>query len=403
MYFDLISAYSCRISWVSSTEKVETIECFRDGFYQSAKFENDDVSIVVVNLEPGLEYNVKVTAGDKCITDTFKTCTEDKPCLENLYNGLKNKDGKVNTTSLNKKVHDIFVENFSNVVASGDSILANVSVNGVSKEIETVAVRDGDKIDVESQSVFLPFSKENTSFMQTATLVKNNEEAVLSYDREDDAFGYGGEMYRVGDKFEMFGQMVTVGYGSIVLIFSDTVAKTWGFTQGRAEAVVAGTAGSSFTSNVTAQVFNSLMEYEVDVSSGSTYQSAWAVDSTNDTVDEVTRVVSTINADGRDALISIGVRHTDADDNVFIEPTIQSAYDYTSISAQDDDDATRSAVFRSTGLQFDNDDSAVYFGASQQFRLKFTEEEVGVTPDTLKIEYFDGSDYVAKAEFTAGS
>ena len=45
MYFDLISAYSCRISWVSSTEKVEKIECFRDGFYQSAKFENDDVSV----------------------------------------------------------------------------------------------------------------------------------------------------------------------------------------------------------------------------------------------------------------------------------------------------------------------------------------------------------------------
>lgn len=403
MYFDLISAYSCRISWVSSTEKVEKIECFRDGFYQSAKFENDDVSVVIVNLEPGLKYTVKVSAGDKCITNTFETCSEEEPHLENLYSGLKNKDGQVNTTSLNKKVHDIFVENFSNVVTSGDSILANVSVNGVSKEIETVAIRDGEKLDVESTSVFLPFSKENNSFMQTATLVKNNEEAVLSYDREEDAFGYGGEMYKVGDKFEMFGQMVTVGYGSIVLIFADTVARTWGFSQSRAEAVVAGTAGSSFTSNVTAQVFNSLMEFEVDVSSGSTYQSSWAVDPTNSTVSEVTRFVHTINQDGRDGLLSLGVLHTDANDNVFIEPTIQSAYDYTSISSQDDADATRSAVFRSTGLQFDNDDAAVYFGANQQFRIIFSEEEVGVTPDTLKIEYFNGTEYVAKTEFTAGS
>jgi len=211
-------------------------------------------------------------------------------------------------------------------------------------------------------------------------------------------------MYKVGDKFEMFGQMVTVGYGSIVLIFADTVAKTWGFALGRAEAVVAGTAGSSFTSNVTAQVFNSLMEYQVDVSSGSTYQSAWAVDYLTTpgtpTVQEVSRFVHTMNQDGRDGLLSLGVLHTDASDNVFIEPTIQSAYDYTSISAQD---STRSAVFRSTGLQFDNDDSAVYFGASQQFRIKFTEEEVGVTPDTLKVEYFNGTEYVAKTEFTAGS
>ena len=239
--------------------------------------------------------------------------------------------------------------------------------------------------------------------MQTATLVKNNEEAVLSYDREEDAFGYGGEMYKVGDKFEMFGQMVTVGDGSIVLIFADTVARTWGFSQGRAEAVIAGTAGSSFTSNVTAQVFNSLMEFEVDVSSGSTYQSSWAVDPTNSTVSEVTRFVHTINQDGRDGLLSLGVLHTDASDNVFIEPTIQSAYDYTSISSQDESDATRSAVFRSTGLQFDNDDAAVYFGANQQFRIIFSEEEVGVTPDTLKIEYFNGTEYVAKTEFTAGS
>ena len=145
------------------------------------------------------------------------------------------------------------------------------------------------------------------------------------------------------------------------------------------------------------------MEYEVDVSSGSTYQSSWAVDTTNGTVQEVSRFVHTMNQDGRDGLLSLGVLHTDASDNVFIEPTIQSAYDYTSISAQDASDSTRSAVFRSTGLQFDNDDSAVYFGASQQFRIKFTEEEVGVTPDTLKVEYFNGTEYVAKTEFTAGS
>ena len=401
MNFDLISAYSCRISWESSPIKIETIECFRDGFYQSSKFQDGDISTVIVNLEPGLKYDVKITfTGNSCIAGSFETCSSTDLCLENLYKGLQNTNGEFDTTPLNKNLHDIFVENFSSVVKSGDSILATVSVNGISKELKTVAVRNGEKITIEQESVFLPFSKDNTDFMQSATIVKDSEEAFLSYDREEDAFGYGGEMYKVGDKFELFGKMVTVGYGSIVLIFSDTVAKTWGFSQARAEAVAAGTAGSNFTSTVNANVYNTLMDH-VSGSTASTSQSAWAVDSTNDTVQEVTRFVHTIDENSENATLSLGVLHTDASSNQFIEPTIQSTYNETIISAQDDVDATRSAVFRSTGLQFDNDDSAVYFGASQQFRIKFTEDD-GVSPDMLQIQYFDGTDYVSKTEFSAG-
>ena len=48
---------------------------------------------------------------------------------------------------------------------------------------------------------------------------------------------------------------------------------------------------------------------------------------------------------------------------------------------------SRSAVFRSTGLQFDNDDSAIYFGASQQFHIRFTDG----TPFLLQIQCFNVS------------
>jgi len=404
MNCDLISAYSCRISWKPEIN-AKQIDCFRSGFNQSAKFENNEISLVVVNLDPSLEYTVKLTLENgEYLHKSFKTSSIEEPCLDNMYVSLRNVDGQYDTTRLNKKVHDIFVEKFSNIVKSGDSILANVSIEGVSKEMKTVAVRDGEKINVTEESVFLPFSTENPSFMQTATIVHGDDEAVLSYDREEDAFGYGGEMFRVGDKFEIFGKTVTVGYGSIVLIFSDTVVKEWvtglNYTDAKAGLIAAGQAGSSFTSTMNAATMNLVAE-KTDTTSGSTYNSAWVYNTDTPATSEITRMVHTVDAANENATLSIGVLHTDVSLNRFIEPTIQSAYDYTSISAQDAADATRSAVFRSTGLQFDNDDSAVYFGAAQEFRIRFTSG----SPDVLAVQYYDATagDYVSKTEFSAGS
>lgn len=406
MEFDLISAYSSRISW--STEiHVRSVECFRDGFRQAAKFEEDDMAVVIVNLEPCLTYKVNITTteGD-VISSEFTTCDSENPCLENLYLGIRNSDGVFNTTRLNKKLHDIFLANFSNIVTSGDNILATVTVNGVEKEVMTSGLTDGGSLKVNSDSnVFLPFSKDNGKSMQTVTLIdeSKSESVILAYDTNEDAFGYGGEMYRVGDRFEMFGRMVTVGDGSIVLIFSDTVVKDWAvdlmFQPAHALAVV-GSAGSHFMKNVTANVYHT-MTSKTTGTSASTYHSAWVHDTDLSTTQEITRMVHTIDDNSDNATLSLGVLHTDLSLNKFIEPTIQSSYDYTSISSQDSLDATRSAVFRSTGLQFDNDDSCIYFGSAQQFRIKFTDG----TPDILSVQYFDSGagDYISKAEFSSGS
>lgn len=407
MEFDLISAYSFRISW--STEfQAKSLECFRDGFHQTSKLEENAISAVVVNLEPSLTYTVSITTTDgERLTSLLTTCDVENPCLENLYMGLRNSEGVYDTTRLNKNVHDIFLANFSSIVTSGDSILANVTVNGIEKEIMTSAIIDGGFIGVSSESnVFLPFSKDNGKSMQAVTLKdeKNSESATLAYDREEDAFFYGGEMYRVGDRFEMFGQMVTVGDGSIVLIFSDTVVKDWlvdlPFQHAYAASVALGTAGTSIMSNCVSNTYHT-MTSKTTGASASTYHSAWVHDTDLTTTQEITRMVHTIDDNSENATLSLGVLHTDLSLNQFIEPTIQSSYDYTSISSQDALDATRSAVFRSTGLQFDNDDSCIYFGSAQQFRIKFTDG----TPDILSVQYYDtgAGDYISKAEFSSGS
>ena len=46
------------------------------------------------------------------------------------------------------------------------------------------------------------------------------------------------------------------------------------------------------------------------------------------------------------------------------------------------------------GLSFDSDESAVMLGTTSQFRIKYD-----TSSDTIQIQYFDGQNYVTKAEY----
>lgn len=111
----------------------------------------------------------------------------------------------------------------------------------------------------------------------------------------------------------MFGKMITVGKGSIVLIFSDVVQKTFGFSATQALTVV-GTSGSSFMKNMTANVTNVIAE-KTTGATGSTYQSGWVHDTDLSTTEEITRIVHTADADSEFATLSLGVLHTDGSSN----------------------------------------------------------------------------------------
>ena len=82
------------------------------------------------------------------------------------------------------------------------------------------------------------------------------------------------------------------------------------------------------------------------------------------------------------------------------EDTVTIKDDATVISAQDSSDATASATFESTGLSFDTDQAAIYFGASKNFRIKYSDGVGG--PSVLQIQSYDSSalDYVTRQEFS---
>lgn len=395
MNFDLISGYSARVSWPSEVD-VKVVECFSADFHTISRCEGNDKAVVVVNLSPGTTYTAQLTDSEGGhITATFTTCAADSPCLGNLYASTRRADGVYDTTRFNKATHDAFVDNFSAVVEAGDKILAPVSLKGVKKELVTTAVTDGNTMEiVDHSSLFLPFS-DNSTELQTVTLRDGAEESTLAYDPSSNSVAHGGSMYAVGDTFEIFGEAVTVGFGSVILVFSDVVQKTWPFLAAQALSVV-GTSGSSFMRNMTANVTN-VVAQKTTGAVGSTYQSGWVHDTDLSTTDEMTRIVHTMDEDSEFATLSLGVLHTDGGANKFIEPAIQMTSTQVVLSSQDSSDATRSAVFESTGLSFDSDESAVYFGASRNFRIVFEDG----TPALLKIQSTDGAGgYITKTEFT---
>ena len=328
---------------------------------------------------------------------------------------MRLEDGTYDATQFDKTVHDIFLKYFNQIVENGDTIYTSVILKGAPKNIETKAVVEGSTTEVSGDdNLFLPFSKDAGS-TQIVTLnnavaldddvedgiadIQHPSDVDLLYTPESDSFTIGGKVYSVGDKFSLFGKMVTVADGSIVLVFEDTVAKVYPFNTNTASNVL-GPLGSQFAKNVTCNVINVVGSKTTGVT-GSTFSSSWVYDTETDTIAEATCIVHTIDEDSASGTLSIGVRHTDADSNAFIEPVIECASGSTTISAQDDSDNTVSTTIDSTGISFDTDGASIYFGAAQKFRIIFRDG----TPSTLAIESYDADTgtYMTRSEFSDAS
>jgi len=203
MQFDLISGYSARACW-PPTEHATVVECYADDFHTVSTCDQNENSVVVVNLVPGTRYTLKLTLTDGShLHGEFETCPADSPCLENLYRSTLRQDGVYNTTRFDRATHDVFVSNFSEIVSAGDRILAPVSLRGTKKDILTKAVTDGTTMEiVDDSSLFLPFSDKRDS-MQTVTLRRDHEETTMAYDPMCNSVCYRGASYGVGETMEV--------------------------------------------------------------------------------------------------------------------------------------------------------------------------------------------------------
>ncbi len=463
MKFHLISAFSARVSWEAGRSEAEaarpaeeeeeeeveekkkkkktfSVQWRQGDLVKETRCEGTDV--LLLNLEPGTSYEVRVlllegppsSPAAVVSRGSFDTAPVDAPRLENLYESVRLADGTYDATQFDKEAHDVFLRYFSDVVKDGDTIFTSVVLKGAAKNIETKAVVEGSTVPVSGrQNLFLPFTTDSANKSQVVTL-ENRVRAVdererereresgreeeedgdsapararayaprvqLTYTPADDSFVLGDRVLRVGDRFELFGRAVTVADGSIVLVFEDTVQLTYPFGIDTALRVTT-TAGSQFSKNATVNVLN-VVGTRTTGNAGSTIQSGWLYDSAADTIAEATRIVHTIDENGETGGMSIGVLHTDGASQAFIEPSLQLAPTSTTISVQNDSDQTVSATLNASGLSWDNENCAIYFGASQTFRIILLDE---ATAPILSIQSLDpvSGEYVSRAQFGDGS
>lgn len=413
--FELKSAFSVKASWDPVSAKGEasptpyTVQWKQGSVVKEAT--SATPSIVLVNLEPDTSYEVRVVSEPSTgvASGAVKTWSLEEPHLENLYASIRLEDGTYDATQFEKTVHDVFLKYFNDIVKNGDTIYTSVILKGAPKNIETRAVVEGSTTDVSGdQNLFLPFTSDSGTdqvvTLHNAVPVTGDcdpcvAKVDLRYSPASDSFTLGDKAYSVGDKFSLFGKMVTVADGSIVLVFEDTVAKAYPFNTSTASNVL-GPLGSQFAKNVTCSVIN-VVGSKSTGGTGNTSSSSWVYDTDTDTIAEATRIVHTIDETSTSGKLSIGVRYTDANSNAFIEPVIECAPGSTTISAQDASDNTVSTTIDSTGISFDTDAASIYFGALQKFRIIFREGADG-SPSTLAIESLDANTgtYLTRSEFS---
>ena len=115
---------------------------------------------------------------------------------------------------------------------------------------------------------------------------------------------------------------------------------------------------------------------------------------------EATSVKHTLNEAGTEGSVQVDVLHTDGITQT-METALQISPESTKISSITDS-AALSTTFGTSGLSFDSDTGAIYFGASKDFRIQYT-AAAGLQPSKLEIQAYDSgsSSYVTRF-FIAG-
>lgn len=92
--------------------------------------------------------------------------------------------------------------------------------------------------------------------------------------------------------------------------------------------------------------------------------------------------------------IAIELLYTDSSNNETIISTLTTDPSSTTITSRDDSE-TITATTNTSGLSFDSDSGAIYFGANKMFRIQY-QEISGLDPTMLSIQSLSGTDYITR-------
>ncbi|CAM9935798.1 unnamed protein product, partial [Phaeothamnion confervicola] len=108
---------------------------------------------------------------------------------------------------------------------------------------------------------------------------------------------------------------------------------------------------------------------------------------------QATRIQHVLDEGGTEGGVNIGVLHTEGSTQT-METAIAISPTSTVINTISSDSAM-ATTFQSSGLSFNSDTGAIYFGAAQDFRIQYT-AAVDDDPSKLEIQSLVGNTYVTR-------
>jgi hypothetical protein len=363
-----------------------------------------------MDLVPGTSYDITISSAivrpdtrprwNSLGNVTFDTRTTEEPHWSELLAVLQKPDG-YDATGLSQHMHDIFIENLSSIVKTGDAVYTTITMDGNTYHVRAEAIVHGDTKDIDTtSSVLLPFAPGvSTSSRQFVTLKVGTMTRDVDYSPDTNDISIDDIKYSIGSRFNLMGRLCTVAAGSLVLVFVDSVAKTYPYAASTALAVTS-TKGNLFAKGLTCSALN-LVGTKNSGEVGTASSSMYMYDTSNASVTEVGRMSHSVDASGENGTVSFGVLHKSGTDK-YVEPVFESTYEKTIISAGS---TTSTAILQGTfaedGLSWNSDDACIYFGSLKQFRIIMSAGSGGAE-SFLRIQSLDSASgtYLTRTEFS---
>jgi len=301
-----------------------------------------------------------------------------------IYERLRG--GVIDISSMDEYTSRGFKEFITENGESGDVLRVNVEISNRNLNTEARLVKSGDTIysSTNDKNIYLPFGfKEENQWVK---IQSGDKLETLKYDRDSETLVVEGDKHGFGESFVLGGRRVVLAKGSVVIVLEDSLPLV--FPEEGVQEEVTLDAGTVAVGVTMATNFIQIRDMEA---SGDTSVSSHVL-MFDPSTDE--RLVATEINKTVDESLSLGkcTWKTSGPTRTLVD-TLD--YDPSEVKIHSTVGTTLSSSHMdSTGLSFSSDDSSIFFGASSQVRMSYSDDNV-----LIQFKNNETGEYVTKTQF----
>jgi hypothetical protein len=361
-----ISPISCYLFWPRKMGDGDTkYEIMLEGMDDT--YETSNNSMFLTNLEPLQTYQVTIRHG----SDSYEVAFTTSGVFDTTYQ----------STLSEGSIHDLsgFSE-ASMAVLKKNRVLKprdHVKVNGVTA---TVVTHRNAYRPAKGENIYLYSTCKGKQFICLEDEEKKDFETVL-FDETEAFINVNGVHYTFGDNLSILGRKCTLVQGSLIIVFSDGYPSSFPF--GPTVAAETLTGGDLIVRDI---VCRNMYQIADKVNGGVTTGSMnfFVYDAVNKITLNTTTIEFSLNDAADTGSLELKNLYTTTAGVQSVDTSLAISPTEIVFQAQDTTTSLKTTM-DSSGISFDSDDAAVYFGTNKTFRMYYTAAS-GNTPATLSID-----------------